>query len=232
MQDLPDVERGGHRLVQAGERARAFGVFAGLLKQAVLFDRQRGLVGEAREQRDLVRAKASPLLRVHVQYADYAAVRPERHTEKAVESQIDGGPLVAWIVARVLSPIRDDDGLARRDHGATQTLAHGDPRAGHDGGGRFGAGSDDQVVAVAQPKPRAFDLEQRRRRIHDEIENLPALLDGREPAGDVVENLEAAALAILCAVRMRRRRAFGHLDEVGRQSSCKPSAARAHQRIR
>ena len=92
----------------------------------------------------------------------------------------------------------------------TTTASPAVTRAGHDGGGRFGAGSDDQVVAVAQPKPRAFDLEQRRRRIHDEIENLPALLDGREPAGDVVENLEAAALAILCAVRMRRRRAFGH----------------------
>src|SRR5262245_3678251 len=113
-----------------------------LLKEPVFFDREGGLVSEAREQRDLVRPEAPALLRVHVENADDAAVGAKRHAEEAVEPELDRRPLVTRIVTRVIREVLDRDRLTRRDHRTAQALTHGDAWPGHHGCGGFGPRPD------------------------------------------------------------------------------------------
>ena len=87
---------------------------------------------------------------------------------------------------------------------AAQALPVVQAGAGHDLGRGLGARLEHQIVAVDQPQPRGVGREQRHRRIHDEIQDLLAVGDGGEAPGDVVEDLEAAALlslAVGCLAR-------------------------------
>ena len=179
VKDVSDIERRGYDLVQACERLRAGGLLTRVSKQSVSFDRKRGLVGEAREQRDLIRAEEPPLLREDVQDADDPLVRSQRHAQEAVEAELDDRLLVARVIAGVHGQIGNGDRLASHHDGSAQALAHGDSGASHDGGGRLRASADHQLVPVTQPKSRAFDGEQGRRRIHDQVEDL-----GQPPARD------------------------------------------------
>ena len=203
VKDVSDIERRGYDLVQACERLRAGGLLTRVSKQSVSFDRKRGLVGEAREQRDLIRAEEPPLLREDVQDADDPLVRPQRHAQEAVEAALDDRLLVARVVAGVYGQIGNDDRLPTHHDGSAQALAHGDSGARHDGGDRLRASADHQLVPVTQPKSRAFDGEQGRRRIHDQVEDLSALLYRGEAAHRVVEHCETTTLEIVCLVRGR-----------------------------
>ena len=64
----------------------------------------------------------------------------------------------------------------------------------HDLGRGFRARLQHEIVAIDEAQPGGFHAEERGRGVHDVIEDLLAVLDGSEPASDVVEDLEPASL--------------------------------------
>ena len=170
--------------------------FLRVAEQPSLLDRHRRLVGETREQRDLVGVEAAHPFRIDVERAGHSAPAPEWHADEAAEAELERPPLVERIVPGVRGQILDHHGLARRDDPARQALADLDPRARHHAGGRLGPGRDQQVVALAEPDAGRLGAQQARRLVHDQPEHLVGLVDGGEPARHLVEHLELAPVPL------------------------------------
>ena len=92
--------------------------------------------------------------------------------------------------------IRDEDGLTRGDHASAQALAHLDPRRHHDGGGGQRARGDHEVVPFQEPDARRLHAQEVQGLVDETREHALAVAGGGEPAGDLVEHVEAATLAL------------------------------------
>ncbi len=153
-----------------------------LPEQPRFLDRERGLVGQRREQRDLVRQEVARPFGEDVERSDGAPVGAERDADKTSEAPLEGATLVGGIVTRVLGQILDHDRLTAGNDEAAQALPDLEPRPRHHAGRRFGPGADDQIVAFQQAEARRLGGDEPGGLVDDDRQHLLRIVDRGQPA--------------------------------------------------
>ena len=121
-----------------------------LLELARLLDRQRCLVAQCIEERDLVRQETAAALAVDAQGADDLSMQPQRDTQERMKPLLEGRPLVSRIVAGVLGQVIDCNRLSGEDDEPTEALPDLEPIPRQDGRRGLGSRPEDQLLPLQQ----------------------------------------------------------------------------------
>ena len=126
-QPLLAVPRGLHRerhLVQPGEEATPL---LGPPQEPALLDRQRGVVGERRQERDLLGVEPAAAGVEEAQDPDDPAVGAQRDREEPPQAPIEGDAAVGRVGDRVVAEVLDGHRHPGGDDATAQALAGLDP---------------------------------------------------------------------------------------------------------
>ena len=159
-------------------------------------DGERGLVGERRQEGDLVAREPSRALRVDVERADRLVVDAQRHSQEAVKALLQRGALARGIEADVFVEIFRHDRLAGGHDPAAQALSDLDPRTGHEGGRRLRPGRHHEILPLPQPDAGSLRSQQPTRLLDEEGEEGIRVVDRGQLPGQSVEDVQAASLPL------------------------------------
>jgi hypothetical protein len=167
----------------------------GLLEEARLVDGERGLIGERRQQGDLVLREPPIARRVDGEDADHLIVDPQRDAEEAVVSVIEGAARARGVEPHVPLQVLGHDGPSGGHDPATQALTDPDPRAGRERGRRLAPGGDDQLLALDETDAGGLRAQQRTRFVDEQGEKRIGVVHGAQPPREIVEHVEPSPLA-------------------------------------
>ena len=159
-------------------------------------DGERGLVGERRQEGDLVVREPSMALRVDVERADRLVVDAQRHPQEAVKALLQRAALARGIEANVFVEIFRHDRLAGGHDPAAQALSDLDPRTGHEGSRRLRPGRHHEILPLPQPDAGSLRSQQPTRLLDEEGEEGIRVVDRGQLPGQSVEDVQAASLPL------------------------------------